>query len=259
MRSRGLPRTAGVGICLLLGFCAACVQAVRDTKFYDTLGVAPDADEATIKKAYRRQALKWHPDRNKDNVEKAEKKFREVAAAYETLTDEKKRQVYDQYGEEGLKQGGGGGPGGGGPGGGGFHFQGDPQDIFNAFFGGANPFGNMGGGGGGGGRQRVHINMGSGGGGGQRVNLGDMFGGMGGGSGGGMGGMGGGFPGGGIGGGMGGGFPGGGCTAATRTWRSSRRPTSQTAPARSRSWSFTPPGAATAASSHRTGASWRQR
>ena len=75
--------------------------------------------------------------------------------------------------------------------------QGDPQDIFNAFFGGANPFGNMGGGGGGGGgRQRVHINMGSsGGGGGQRVNLGDMFGGMGGG-GGGMGGMGGGFPGG---------------------------------------------------------------
>ena len=59
--------------------------------------------------------------------------------------------------------------------------QGDPQDIFNAFFGGANPFGNMGGGGGGG-RQRVHINMGgSGGGGGQRVNLGDMFGGMGGG------------------------------------------------------------------------------
>lgn len=73
--------------------------------------------------------------------------------------------------------------------------QGDPQDIFNAFFGGANPFGNMGGGGGGGGHQRVHINMGSGGGGGQRVNLGDMFGGMGGG-GGGMGGMGGGFPGG---------------------------------------------------------------
>ena len=47
----------------------------------------------------------------------------QVAAAYETLTDEKKRQVYDQYGEEGLKQGGGGGPGGGGPGGGGFHFQ----------------------------------------------------------------------------------------------------------------------------------------
>lgn len=46
-----------------------------------------------------------------------------MAAAYETLTDEKKRQVYDQYGEEGLKQGGGGGPGGGGPGGDGFHFQ----------------------------------------------------------------------------------------------------------------------------------------
>lgn len=47
----------------------------------------------------------------------------QVAAAYETLTDEKKRQIYDQYGEEGLKQGGGPGGGGGGPGGGGFHFQ----------------------------------------------------------------------------------------------------------------------------------------
>jgi DnaJ domain len=57
MPSRGLPRTAGAGICLLLWLCAAYVQAVRETKFYDTLGVAPDADEATIKKAYRRQAL----------------------------------------------------------------------------------------------------------------------------------------------------------------------------------------------------------
>lgn len=57
MRWRVQPRTAGAGICLLLALCAACVQAVRDTKFYDTLGISPDADEATIKKAYRRQAL----------------------------------------------------------------------------------------------------------------------------------------------------------------------------------------------------------
>jgi preprotein translocase subunit Sec63 len=57
MRSRLLPRTAWVGICLLLALCVACVRAVRDPKYYDTLGISPDADEATIKKAYRRQAL----------------------------------------------------------------------------------------------------------------------------------------------------------------------------------------------------------
>ena len=57
MRSRVAPCAAGAGICLLLALCAACVGAVRDTKYYDTLGISPDADEATIKKAYRRQAL----------------------------------------------------------------------------------------------------------------------------------------------------------------------------------------------------------
>ncbi len=97
-------------------------------------GVAEDADEATIKKAYRKQALKWHPDRNPDNVKKAEAKFKEVATAYETLSDPEKRRVYDMHGEEGLKNGGGGGhPGGGFPGGGGF--QGgpgmDPREMFN--------------------------------------------------------------------------------------------------------------------------------
>lgn len=57
MRSLGLLCRAGACAWLLLALCAACAQAVRDTKFYDTLGISPDADEATIKKAYRRQAL----------------------------------------------------------------------------------------------------------------------------------------------------------------------------------------------------------
>ncbi|GAB4816305.1 hypothetical protein N2152v2_003351 [Parachlorella kessleri] len=153
------------------------VAAVRDTKYYDILGVAPDADDRQIQKAYRRQALRYHPDRNPDKPD-AEEKFKEVAHAYEVLTDPEKRRLYDQLGEDGLK---GGGPGpGGGPGGGHFHFQhGDPFNIFETVFGG----------GGGGGGQRVRFQFGGGGGG------------MGGGFPGGFGGMGGGFP---------GGFPGGG-------------------------------------------------
>ncbi|KAG1679247.1 hypothetical protein FOA52_009276 [Chlamydomonas sp. UWO 241] len=124
---------------------AAEARGVRIQKYYDVLGIAPDATEAQIKKAYRKQALKYHPDRNPgDKKKKAEQKFADVAQAYETLSDPEKRQIYDAHGEEGLKAGGGGGPGGGGfrhsSGGGG---QGDPFDMFNAFFGGG---GGMGGG-----------------------------------------------------------------------------------------------------------------
>lgn len=112
------------GAALLCGVLCTAVwaRAVRESRYYDLLGVAADADEATIKKAYRRQALKWHPDRNPDNKEDAERKFQEIAEAYETLSDSEKRATYDRFGEEGLKQGGpGGGPGGPG---GGFRFQG---------------------------------------------------------------------------------------------------------------------------------------
>ncbi|KAI9029747.1 hypothetical protein CLU79DRAFT_735842 [Phycomyces nitens] len=78
--------------------------------YYEILGVSKDADDEGIKKAYRKQALKWHPDRNKDQPELANSKFQEIGEAFEVLSDKNKRAVYDQYGEEGLKGGGGSGP-----------------------------------------------------------------------------------------------------------------------------------------------------
>ncbi|RKP23154.1 DnaJ domain-containing protein, partial [Syncephalis pseudoplumigaleata] len=69
--------------------------------YYSILGVSKDADEDAIKKAYRKQALKWHPDRNKDNGDEANKKFKELSEAYEVLSDKDKREIYDRYGEEG--------------------------------------------------------------------------------------------------------------------------------------------------------------
>ncbi|KAK8927082.1 Protein psi1 [Metarhizium anisopliae] len=132
---------------------------VKETKLYDTLVVKPEATQDEIKKAYRKVALKWHPDKNKGSPDAAEK-FKECSQAYEILSDPEKRKVYDQYGLEFLLRGGGapppegaggfpGGPGGmpgggfggfdfgsgGMPGGGTrtFHFStgGGPGDGFN--------------------------------------------------------------------------------------------------------------------------------
>ncbi|KAL9527426.1 Mitochondrial protein [Sphaerulina musiva] len=110
---------------------------VRETKYYDALGVSPDADDAKLKTAYRKGALKHHPDKNAHDPGAAEK-FKEISHAYEILSDPQKRQIYDQYGEEGLEQGGGGGPGGMGA-----------EDLFAQFFGGGGGggFGGMFGGG----------------------------------------------------------------------------------------------------------------
>eukprot|EP00941_MAST-03F_sp_MAST-3F-sp1_P005608 g5608.t1 len=81
--------------------------------YYKILGVKRNATDREIKKAYRKQALKWHPDKNKDNEEEATKKFTDVSNAYEVLSDEKKRKMYDQFGEAGVG-GGTGGPRSGG-------------------------------------------------------------------------------------------------------------------------------------------------
>jgi DnaJ family protein A protein 2 len=78
-------------------------MSVAETKLYDMLGVAPDASPEDIKKAYRKMAIKYHPDKNPN----AEDKFKEISVAYEILNDPEKRGVYDKYGEEGLKEGGG--------------------------------------------------------------------------------------------------------------------------------------------------------
>ncbi|CAD5324815.1 putative terminal organelle assembly protein TopJ [Arabidopsis thaliana] len=95
-----------------------------NTKFYEILGVPKSASPEDLKKAYKKAAIKNHPDKGGDP-----EKFKELAQAYEVLSDPEKREIYDQYGEDALKEGMGGGGGG--------H---DPFDIFSSFFGGG-PFG----------------------------------------------------------------------------------------------------------------------
>lgn len=74
--------------------------------FYSILGVPRNADSAALKKAYRKLAMKWHPDKNRENQAEAQAKFQEISEAYDVLNDPQKRKIYDQYGEEGLKVGG---------------------------------------------------------------------------------------------------------------------------------------------------------
>ncbi|OAA43059.1 mitochondrial protein import protein MAS5 [Cordyceps fumosorosea ARSEF 2679] len=81
---------------------------VVETKFYDVLGVSPTATDAELKKAYKNGALQFHPDKNANNPE-AEEKFKAISHAYEILSDARKRQIYDQYGEAGLEGGMGAG------------------------------------------------------------------------------------------------------------------------------------------------------
>ncbi|KAG9302746.1 hypothetical protein G9A89_009523 [Geosiphon pyriformis] len=118
--------------------------------YYQILGVDKSADDEALKKAYRKLALKWHPDRHQAEADKtnAEKKFKEISEAFEVLSDKNKRQIYDTYGEEGLKGGApppsaeaGGFPFPGGPnvkfsftssGGRGFTPS-DPNSIFSEF------------------------------------------------------------------------------------------------------------------------------
>ena len=106
--------------------------------YYEVLGIQKGANEAEIKKAYRKLAKKYHPDANPDNKE-SEAKFKEVTEAYEVLSDANKRAAYDRYGHAAFEQGGGAGAGGFGGGFGGFGgFDGDIDlgDILNSMFGG---------------------------------------------------------------------------------------------------------------------------
>jgi len=110
--------------------------------YYAILEISKKASDEEIKKAYRKLALKYHPDKNKSP--EAEERFKLVAEAYEVLSDKKKREVYDQFGEDGLNGSiptGGGGGGAGGPGGAyKFSFHGDPHQTFAQFFGKDSPF-----------------------------------------------------------------------------------------------------------------------
>eukprot|EP00981_Chlorochromonas_danica_P004984 scaffold997_cov250-Ochromonas_danica.AAC.6 len=124
--------------------------------FYERLGLKKSASDKEIKKAYRK--LAYHPDKNPNNKEESEKKFKQITEAYEVLTDKKKRQQYDLYGEAGLGNGAGMDPGAGagpeqhfyqsGPGMGGFTFH---SNDFEQFFQGGHGGGGFGGGGFGGG------------------------------------------------------------------------------------------------------------
>eukprot|EP00918_Siedleckia_nematoides_P069954 GHVU01152495.1.p1 GENE.GHVU01152495.1~~GHVU01152495.1.p1 ORF type:complete len:227 (-),score=29.57 GHVU01152495.1:450-1130(-) len=114
----------------------------KDPNYYKVLGINRNATDSEIKKSYRKLALRWHPDKNPENKEEAEKRFKEISEAYEVLSDKDKRQVYDRYGKEGLVQGNsqpnfdfGGFDSGFSH----FNFR-DPEDVFREFFGGRDPF-----------------------------------------------------------------------------------------------------------------------
>mmetsp|Transcript_58395 Transcript_58395/g.162784 ORF Transcript_58395/g.162784 Transcript_58395/m.162784 type:complete len:349 (-) Transcript_58395:142-1188(-) len=105
---------------------------LKSDDYYKVLGVDRNASDNDIAKAYKKLALKHHPDKNPDNKQAAEDNFKIITEAYEILHDPEKKKQYDQFGKAGV-QGGGGGPGGG------VSFQ-QADEIFKAFFGGNDPF-----------------------------------------------------------------------------------------------------------------------
>ncbi|KAI0986625.1 hypothetical protein GJ496_002810 [Pomphorhynchus laevis] len=108
--------------------------------YYSILGISKTATEDEIRKAYRKLALKYHPDKCRES--NAEEKFKAVAEAYEVLSDKRKRNIYDQLGEEGLRNAEAGGGAGGSEGGTTtFTWSGDPNQTFRMFFSGSDPFG----------------------------------------------------------------------------------------------------------------------
>lgn len=110
------------------------VSAARKKDFYETLGVARGADADTLKKAYRKLAMQFHPDKNPGD-KAAEAKFKEISEAYDVLRDDQRRAAYDRFGHAAFEQGGFGRGGGAGGGPGGFDFATGFADVFEEMFG----------------------------------------------------------------------------------------------------------------------------
>ena len=142
-----------INISLLLFFIillsVQMISAVKTKKqegpkdYYKVLGVNRNVDDKKLKSAYRKLALKWHPDKHKEeSKEEATKKFTEISQAYEVLSDPEKRRIYDQTGQDPGQNNQQGQPGEGFRGGQNFHFSSsgfgggrDPFDMFKDFFG----------------------------------------------------------------------------------------------------------------------------
>ena len=113
------------------------IITIMSEEFYKLLGIAKNANDSEIKKAYRKLAVKYHPDKSPaDKKEEYTEKFKEITEAYEILCDPKKRQIYDKFGKEAALGNDNNGPGGGGV---------NPFDIFNQFFAGHGGGGGSGG------------------------------------------------------------------------------------------------------------------
>lgn len=109
-------------------------------EYYDLLEIQKSATEEDVKKAYRKQALKWHPDKNPENREAAEARFKEIAEAYEVLSNKEKRELYDKYGKEGLISQNRSSEDGFSASGVHVHVFRSPDEIFREFFGAFDPF-----------------------------------------------------------------------------------------------------------------------
>lgn len=106
---------------------------MTEINYYGVLQIPKGASEVEIKKSYRKLAMKWHPDKNPDNIEESSKKFQEIGEAYDVLSDPQRRAIYDQFGYEGLRDGVNDTSAA-------YSFQQNAQEIFEKFFGSSNPF-----------------------------------------------------------------------------------------------------------------------